>query len=213
MKQYLSKSAFKSNPTLPKLYSNERYYPSKLNHDEYLTDLSCERIHNILRQNYFNRVDNASLKNFLPKYLNASQSKNIPSANTHRLPAIPASLKKLALSNKIRVKNMSRINKQKQMSKSGVHNNEAIPDKSNEEEEEFKKEIEENDKKGIRKAKLPKLAKKKVIDPFPLIYETKYIDKVEDKFIKPYYNDNNEFYTEFVENKKSKIPLLFMLEK
>ena len=55
------------------------------------------------------------------------------------------------------------------------------------------------------------LVKKKIVDRFPIIYETKYIEQVEEKFINPYFDKGNEKYTEIVENKRSKIPMIFNL--
>ena len=62
MSRYFSKDHIKKASLAP----NERYYESKLLEDEYLTELSCNRIQSVLRENFFQRMDNASFKNYLP---------------------------------------------------------------------------------------------------------------------------------------------------
>ncbi len=153
--------------------------------DDYLNEFSCNKIHNLLRKNYFERVDQASLKNFLPKFVYYGQEK--PKIVVHyQLPEIKNKSKKIQLSEKIRKNNKSRLLRLKEEYKKEL--NKKKDDVISEAEEDYKNEIQENEEKGIRKAKLPKLQKKVLKDPFPIIYETKYIDNVEEKYIKPYHN-------------------------
>ena len=65
--------------------------------------------------------------------------------------------------------------------------------------------------KGTFKMKLPRLAKKKPIDRFPIKYKPSYIDQVENNFIKPYFNKDIIVYDDFIENKQSRIPFNFII--
>ena len=58
---------------------------------------------------------------------------------------------------------------------------------------------------------LPKLEKKPIKDRYEMKYEPNYIDNVEKLFINPYLVNENELYTDYIENKKSKIPLNFFI--
>lgn len=195
MKNYISLLPSKST----KLNHNEILYQSKFTEDEYLNELSCQKILSILRKNYFEKAEKSSLKNYLPKIINNDINHHV---SLNKKPNISLRNKSLIMSDKVRKKNMKAIELYKSNNKSSVLSKFAIDDKK----DDFHY-IEEY--KDSRKAKLPNIVNKKVYDPFPIIYETRYIDKVEDKFIKPYFNSDNEYYTEVKKIKKSNVPFYF----
>ena len=175
---------------------------------EYLNDKSCKKIQSIMRRNFFNRLELAS-----PKYYDAKVEKS-PEV---LLPPIKKAKRKskltlqLAFSDKIRKENFERGKKYK------LTHPQTETSKSYREmtarayEDDYRKEMEDNLSKGIRKAKLPKIERRQLVDFHAMKYDTRYIDKVEEKFIKPFLSRDNMIYCDYIENKKSRIPLNFMI--
>lgn len=190
-----------NNPTMDYLQDSEI-----LMEKDYLNDNSCRRIQSLMRNNYFSRLDRASLKHFQPKLVpENNQSESLPSIKKHH-PIMTKQYKQILFSNKIRQENFEKEKKnpkkKKQRIKTEINNNEL----------DYRKELEENLAKGVRKAKLPTIKRKQLVDYNALKYDTHYIDTIESRFICPYLNKNKySVYTDYIENKKSKIPLNFII--
>lgn len=196
-----------NNPTMDYLQDSEI-----LMEKDYLNDNSCRRIQSLMRNNYFSRLDRASLKHFQPKLVpENNQSESLPSIHK-RHPIMTKQYKQILFSNKIRQENFEKEKKKpkkkKQKMETEINDNLFICNN----EMDYRKELEDNLAKGVRKAKLPKIERKQLVDYNALKYDTRYIDSIENRFICPYLNKNKySVYTDFIENKKSKIPLNFII--
>ena len=176
---------------------------------DYLNDKSCKKIQNIMRRNFFNRLEMAS-----PKYFDAKVEKNpdvvLPPIKKPKHKMTKHYLQ-LAFSDKIRKENYERERRYK-LTHPQTESSKTYSDYlTSGNEDDYRKEMEDNLSKGIRKAKLPKLERRQMIDLHAMKYDTRYIDKVEEKFIKPFLSRDNMIYCDYIENKKSRIPLNFMI--
>ena len=176
--------------------------------DDYLNDKSCNKIQNIMRRNFFNRLEIAA-----PKYFDSKVE-----TKADALPPIKKIKRKLtkhcrqlAFSDKIRKENYERERRYK-LTHPQTESIRAFSDlMTSGNEEDYRKEMEDNLSKEIRKAKLPKIERRQMRDFHAMKYDTRYIDKVEEKFINPFLSRDNLIYCDYIENKKSRIPLNFMI--
>lgn len=157
---------------------------------DYLSDESCDNIKKILDNNFFTNKINESLIHFKPIRF---QTKNFI-----ELPPLK-NLKQKIMNEK---KSNKKISKNHLNSKSlnDIGSNEFIN-------------LILNSKLQNRKIQLPKLKKNPPKDKFPIKYKSNYIDQVEKNFIKPYLNKDNIIYDDFLENKRSRIPFNFIINK
>ena len=175
---------------------------------DYLNDKSCKKIQSIMRRNLFTRLELPS-----PPHPDAQVEKP-PDV---LLPPIKKAKRKskltlqLAFSDKIRKENLERKKKYKLTHPQTETSKTYREIMTSAYEEDYRKEMEDNLSKGIRKAKLPKIERRQLIDFHAMKYDTRYIDKVEEKFINPFLSRDNMIYCDYVENKKSRIPLNFMI--
>ena len=187
---------------------NEPYYGSKSHRKlNYLTDSSLSEIQKILRQDYFSRLQKASL-NHLINYVNEDEiisktNKDIHSEEIHQKP-IKYAAKQILFSNKVRKYNYNKIKRHPRNNTNNIRNingSKTIPVS-----DEFTRDNSEDDKKDF--IYKPKKVYK---DKYPISYDINYIDEVEKKFIKPYLSKNNIIYKEYIPNKKSKTPFNFII--
>ncbi len=184
-----------------------------LTHNDYLDDESCHRIQKIIRNNFFSKINKGVHNQNQPMIIKKRESLiGIPQIKKPKSdnPEENLHIKQINFSNKIRKNNYDRIEKYRRiknnfisMSTNDIIN---VPHNYND----YKQEL-ENYAKGARKMQLPKLEKKPIKDRYEMKYEPNYIDNVEKLFINPYLVNESELYTDYIENKKSKIPLNFFI--
>ena len=188
----------RNNSTLNKSLNNNNFPQRKKN---YLTESSCDEIQRILRKDYFNRLQKASLNNLI-NYINEDdiprQNINIEAMSKKPL---KYAAKQILFSDKIRKNNYSWIKNHPKKKNYNDTNPIKTPILKNSEDISI-----ENDKKNTMFK-----AKKIYKDKFPIHYDYHYIDEVEKKFIKPYLSKQNIVYKEYIENKKSKTPFNFII--
>ena len=179
--------------------SNEKFNKKPLFYFDYLSDQSCEEIERIINNNFFSNRSKESLIHYQPirfvteKYLELPPIKNKNEQNEYM------KKKKLKTNKEQKIKHLNA------MSTDDIGLNTKY--------RELRKILLEKKKnsKGTFKMKLPRLAKKKPIDRFPIKYKPSYIDQVENNFIKPYLSKDNIVYDDFIENKQSRIPFNFII--
>ncbi len=180
-------------------------------HNDYLNDESCNRIQNIIRNNFFSKINKAALiqNQQQPILIKKRENIQLPQIKKNNIPEDFKAKQKI-FNNKIRKNNFERIERYKRMKNkmNSMSSNDIINVVHNY--NDYREELEKFSN-GIRKAELPKLYRKPIRDPFEIKYEPNYIDNVEKLFIKPYLVNDNELYTDYIENKKSKIPLNFII--
>ena len=188
-------------------YLQNRYQnksQDKLNN--YLTDSSCNTIQKILRDDYFSRLQKASLNNLI-NYVteddnNFKTNKNIHLTldNIHKKP-IKQAAKQIVYSNMIRKNNFNRIKKHPRKNLLNMNDSKSVDN--------FNELIRENNEEDNKPLifKIKKVYK----DKYPIKYDLNYIDEVENKFIKPYLNKNNVVYHDYIVVKKSKTPFNFII--
>ena len=188
-------------------YLQNRYQnksQDKLNN--YLTDSSCNTIQKILRDDYFSRLQKASLNNLI-NYVteddnNFKTNKNIHLTldNIHKKP-IKQAAKQIVYSNMIRKNNFNRIKKHPRKNLLNMNENKSVDN--------FNELIRENNEEDNKPLifKIKKVYK----DKYPIKYDLNYIDEVENKFIKPYLSKNNVVYHDYIVVKKSKTPFNFII--
>ena len=172
----------------------------------YLTEASCLRIQEALRQDYFKRLKNVSINKLQNNFFDNEETK-IRNLNLEEMYEKPTkyAAKQIMFSNKIRKDNYDWIKKHPKKSKNNELDFESNHVYNNT--EEYRKQIMESHEK---KSPLP-VIKKPVKDKNPLYYDLGYIDEVENKFIKPFLSNDNIIYTDFIKNKKSKTPFNFII--
>ena len=194
------------------MYQNKNYslinkIPSYHNFKKnYLTESSCEEIQKVLRKDYFNRLQKASLNNHV-NYINEDE---IPPQNNENLEEnkkyLKNAAKQILFSDKIRKKNYSWIKnhrRKKNYNETDIIKMDLLKN------EDYKTLVNENNN-NDRKNNMFK-AKKIYKDKFPIFYDYHYIDEVENKYIKPYLSKENVIYKDYIENKKSKTPFNFII--
>ena len=183
-------------------YSRRKKYKRQ----NYLTESSYEQIQNILRKNYFNRLQNISY-NKRPNYIYDDEIRGV-NKNLEEMNERPTkyAAKQIMFSNRIRKENYNKI---KNNPKKIVYNSSMphITSQIDKNDDDFKNLLEEN---RYRKSPLP-IIKKVLKDSSPLYYDLNYIDEVEKKYIKPFLSNNNVKYRDYIENKKSKAPFNFII--
>ena len=196
MFQSRNKSTLNRNPY------NQYFNQKNLN---YLTESSCDEIQKVLRKDYFNRLQKASLNNLI-NYINEDDLPRQNNMNLEELNKKPLKFaaKQILYSDKIRKNNYRWI--QKHPRKKNYNETDAIKISALKNED-YKTLMDED---NGRKPKLFK-AKKIYKDKYPIHYDYNYIDEVENKFIKPYLNKENIIYKDYIENKKSKTPFNFII--
>ena len=197
--------------------SNNDYYKNKYqnksqNKLNYLTDSSCSEIQKILREDYFYRLQKASLNNLInyvteddPNFHTNKHTMNIHLEEIHKRP-IKYAAKQILFSERVRKDNFNKIKKNPRKLLN-INESKTIPVLKNTESlQDLMKDNDEEDKKTfIFKAK------KVYKDKYPISYDLNYIDEVENKFIKPYLNKKNVVYHDYIVNKKSKTPFNFII--
>ena len=180
---------------------------SKLN---YLTDSSCSEIQKILREDYFYRLQKASLNNLInyvteddPNFNTNKHAMNIHLEEMHKKP-IKYAAKQILFSDRVRKNNFNRIKKYPRKNILNINESETIPVLKNT--EDLMEDNNEEDKRTLIFK-----AKKVYKDKYPITYDLNYIDEVENKFIKPYLNNKNVIYHDYIVNKKSKTPFNFII--
>jgi hypothetical protein len=166
--------------------------------------LNKDRIQPLNKYNYLIRLDRSSNIQYLHQNDETNNIKNIK--RKRKLTPLGRKEKTKAFSDKIRKDNAEKIIHKKPELKLTLSLNDLATIKSNI--EIYKKELIKNNLNG-RKYNLPKIEKKKPIDRYPIKIEKNYIEKIENKYINPFVNNENIIYTELIENKRSKIPLNF----
>ena len=184
---------------------------NKLN---YLTDSSCSEIQKLLRQDYFSRLQKASLNNLInyvteddPNFkTNKNSNMNLHLEEMHQKP-IKYAAKQILYSDRVRKNNYNRIKKHPRKNLLNINDSKTIPVLKNAESlQDLIQDDNEEDKRTL--VFKPKNVYK---DKYPITYDLNYIDEVENKFIKPYLNNNNVVYHEYIVNKKSKTPFNFII--
>ena len=190
----------RNKSTIDQMPYNRYFAQRKKN---YLTESSCEQIQKVLRKDYFNRLQKASLNNLI-NYVNEDdlpRPNNIEEINKKPL---KYAAKQILFSDKIRKNNYNWI--KKHLRKKNYNETDAVKIATIQNIGDIKTLEDENDgKKHMIKAK------KIYIDKFPLQYDYHYIDEVENKFIKPYLSNENIIYKDYIPNKKSKTPFNFII--
>ena len=178
--------------------SQEKIIQKPLFYYDYLSDESCEEIEKIINNNFFSNRSKQSLIHYQPirfeteKYIQLPPIKNKNEQNEYM------KKKKLKTNKEQKIKHLNA------MSTDDIGLNTKY--------RELRKILlEKKNKKVTLKMKLPKLAKKKPVDRFPIKYKASYIDQVENNFIKPYLSKDNIVYDDFIENKQSRIPFNFII--
>ena len=179
--------------------SKEKLIQKPLFYYDYLSDESCEEIERIINNNFFSNRSKQSLIHYQPirfeteKYIQLPPIKNKNEQNEYM------KKKKLKTNKEQKIKHLNA------MSTDDIGLNTKY--------RELRKILLEKKKnsKGTFKMKLPRLAKKKPIDRFPIKYKPSYIDQVENNFIKPYLSKDNIVYDDFIENTQSRIPFNFII--
>ena len=192
---------------------NENYksMPKPQNKLNYLTDSSCSEIQKLLRQDYFSRLQKASLNNLInyvneddPKFKTTEKNIHIDEMNNK---PIKYAAKQILFSEKVRKNNFNKIKKHPRRSALNSYDKRALPSiKSTDSLQELMKDDNEDEKKMM--IFKPKKVYK---DKYPITYDLNYIDEVENKFIKPYLAKNTIVYHEYIVNKKSKTPFNFII--
>ena len=188
-----------------------QYNPKNIlyNKMNYLTDSSCSEIQEILRKDYFSRLQKASLNNLL-NYVteddaNFKTNKNMNLDDLHKKP-IKYAAKQILFSDKVRKNNFNRIKKYPRRSLN-LNDKKTIPVlKKTDSIQDLLYNSSDEDKKT-----LVFKPKKVYIDKYPISYDLNYIDEVEEKFIKPYLSKNTIVYHDYITNKKSKTPFNFII--
>ena len=191
----------RNRSTINQMPYNQYFTQRKKN---YLTESSCEQIQKILRKDYFNRLQKASL-NSLINYVNEDElprPNNIEEINKKPL---KFAARQILFSDKIRKKNYNWIKKHPR--KKNLNETDAVKIGPIQNTEDFKTLEYENNSKKYTMVKAKKIYK----DKFPLHYDYHYIDEVENKFIKPYLSNENIIYKDYIPNKKSKTPFNFII--
>ena len=172
----------------------------------YLTESSCDEIQRVLRKDYFNRLQNASL-NKLINYVNEDEVQKHKNINLEEMNEKPLkyAAKQILFSEKIRKNNFNWIKKHPK--KKTYNETDAVKIQSLKNSEDFRYYERDNEEKKNTMFKAKKIYK----DRFPIHYDYNYIDEVENKFIKPYLNKENIIYKDYIENKKSKTPFNFII--
>ena len=194
----------RNNSTINKNPYNNQYFSQRTMN--YLTESSCEAIQKVLRKDYFNRLQKASLNNLI-NYINEDELPKQHNINLEEMNKKPLkyAAKQILFSDKIRKNNYKWIKKHPR--KKNYVEQEANKFGELKNNEDYKTLMDEgNDK----KSNLFK-AKKIYIDKYPIHYDNNYIDEVEKKYIKPYLSKENIIYKEYIENKKSKTPFNFII--
>lgn len=175
---------------------------------EYLTEKSCQKLQEILRKNYYARLEKISMRNYQPKVIQPSKSVVLPPIHKHTR-KLSNQLKQIIFSSKVRKSVIGKPKPRKNTfdSTSSLNLKKELSSKETQEFEEMR----ENLEKRSRKARLPFLEKKVPRDPHEIKYETRYIDEVEEKYIQPYLDKKNIVYVEYVKSRRSKVPLNFMI--
>ena len=200
------------NPSHKNDFLHNIYSSRSQNKMNYLTDSSCSEIQKILRQDYFSRLQKASLNNLI-NYVteddpNFKTNKHIDSEfeKMHKKP-IKYAAKQILFSDKVRKNNFNRIKRNPRKNLLNIKDYETLPAlKNTESMQDLMSDNNEEDKRTfIFKAK------KVYKDKYPITYDLNYIDEVENKFIKPYLSKNNVVYHDYIVNKKSKTPFNFII--
>ena len=192
-------------------YLQNRYQnksQDKLNN--YLTDSSCNTIQKILRDDYFSRLQKASLNNLInyvteddPNFkTNKNNHMTIDDTNKRH---IKQAGRQIIYSNMIRKNNFSKIKKHP---RKNLFNMKTIPVLKSA--DNFQDLIRDNNDEYNKQPLVFKI-KKVYKDKYPIKYDLNYIDEVENKFIKPYLNKNNVVYHDYIVIKKSKTPFNFII--
>ena len=182
-------------------------YPNKSgNKINYLTETSCSEIQKILRDDYFSRLQKASLNNLInyvteddPNFkTNKNNHMTIDDTNKRH---IKQAGQQIIYSNMIRKNNFNRIKKHPRKNLLNMNENKSVDN--------FNELIRENNEEDNKPLifKIKKVYK----DKYPIKYDLNYIDEVENKFIKPYLNKNNVVYHDYIVVKKSKTPFNFII--
>ena len=192
----------RNNSTISKIPYKMDFFQGKKN---YLTESSCEEIQKVLRKDYFNRLQKASLNN-LVNYINEDDIPRQNNMNLEEMNKKPLkyAAKQILFSDKIRKNNYKRIKNHPR--KKNYNETDAVkiePLKN----EDFKNIKDDNNNKKSTLFKAKKIYK----DKYPIYYDFHYIDEVENKFIKPYLSKGNIIYKDYIENKKSKTPFNFII--
>ena len=186
-------------------------YPNKSgNKINYLTETSCSEIQKILRDDYFSRLQKASLNNLInyvteddPNFkTNKNNHMTIDDTNKRH---IKQAGQQIIYSNMIRKNNFSKIKKHP---RKNLFNMKTIPVLKSA--DNFQDLIRDNNDEYNKQPLVFKI-KKVYKDKYPIKYDLNYIDEVENKFIKPYLNKNNVVYHDYIVVKKSKTPFNFII--
>ena len=178
--------------------SQEKIIQKPLFYYDYLSDESCEEIEKIINNNFFSNRSKQSLIHYQPIRFETERYLELP-----------------PIKNKNEQDYMKKKTLKSKKEQKAKHINTMSADDIglNTKYRELRKILLEKKKnsKGTFKMKLPRLAKKKPIDRFPINYKPSYIDQVENNFIKPYLSKDNIVYDDFIENKQSRIPFNFII--
>ena len=193
----------RNNSTINKNPHNQYFSHRTMN---YLTESSCEEIQKVLRKDYFNRLQKASLNNLI-NYINEDELPRQNNINLEGMNKNPLkyAAKQILFSDKIRKNNYKWMKKHPRKKIHGQADAIKVGELKNN--EDYKNLMDEN---NDRKNNMFK-AKKIYIDKYPIHYDNNYIDEVEKKYIKPYLSKENIIYKEYIENKKSKTPFNFII--
>ena len=193
----------KRNPYI--IYRNPNSLSLSSRKKNYLTESSCREIQKVLRKDYFNRLQKASLNNFI-NYINEEDLPRPKNMNAEEMNSKPLkyAAKQIMFSDKIRKNNLHWIKKHPK--NNNFNENNSVKTYLLKNNEDFKNEINEsnNNKNTFRVKKVYK-------DKYPIYYDINYIDETERKFIKPYLSKKNIFYKDYIRNKKSKMPFNFII--
>ena len=193
----------RNKSTITKIPNINNFTQRKKN---YLTESSCEQIQKVLRKDYFNRLQKASLNNLI-NYVNEDDLPRPNNANLEEMNKKPLkyAAKQILFSDKIRKNNYNWIKKHPR--KKNYNETETVNIGTFKNFEEFKNIMDENNFKKNTMFKAKKVYK----DEFPIYYDYNYIDEIEKKYIKPYLSKDNIVYKDYIENKKSKAPFNFII--
>ena len=193
----------RNNSTLNRNPINQNIPLKKKN---YLTESSCDEIQKVLRKDYFNRLQRASLNNLI-NYINEDELPRQSNLNLEEMNEKPLkyAAKQILFSDKIRKNNYKSIKRHPR--KKNYNETDAVKMHALKFPEDFKNGIEENNEKKNTMFKAKKIYK----DKYPIYYDFRYIDDIENKFIKPYLSKDNLIYKDYIENKKSKMPFNFVI--
>ena len=193
----------RNNSTLNRNPINQNIPLKKKN---YLTESSCDEIQKVLRKDYFNRLQRASLNNLI-NYINEDDLPRQSNLNLEEMNEKPLkyAAKQILFSDKIRKNNYKSIKRHPR--KKNYNETDAVKMHALKFSEDFKNGIEENNEKKNTMFKAKKIYK----DKYPIYYDFRYIDDIENKFIKPYLSKDNVIYKDYIENKKSKMPFNFVI--